>query len=585
MNNKSFIFGFLVTTIIGFSSFIAMYNYQRPKTQPVYVSGNSNTIATINQLHNSTNPKEFINYEPDASLIKLRESRIGQNIMTDFGQQAEIKRYKTFATANDPLANQWWETNLNAPNTIWDMPNPNKQTLVAIIDTGFALKHEDLQGSYFNNFGEIGTASEEATSDLNCTDQGMILDMTCNNVDDNVDGIVDNELGPTTYQNPSLYNCSDQSKSFDKSCNRLDDDNNGYVDDVKGWDFVNSDPSPQAGELRQADNVNTYHGTMVAGIVGASANNSKGIAGIDWNTKILPLQVLDDDGYGDSITVSKAIKYATDQKADVINISLGTDAPDIIILEAIEYAYDKGVVVVASAGNDGCDCMVWPARYDITLSVGSYQENGLRSSFSSYGQTLDVIAPGSNIKSTSYNSTYPINAYASGSGTSFSAPIVTGLVSIIKAHEPSISPLQLSALITEMANKNINNNQHSSLQHGFGAIDTNNIKDRILNPLNFEQIYSFSDVTNGGIFYGNKKVSNVYACPNNILGTTNLYKSSKDKFFYSINQTDLRLANKNGYSNILETNACVLMPKDNANTIREINLSSETSNQSIKSLL
>jgi subtilisin family serine protease len=585
MNNKSFIFGFLVTTIIGFSGFIAIYNYQRPVSQPGYVSGDRNTIATLNQINNSTNPKEYINYEPDASLIKLRESRIGQNIMTDFGQQAEIKRYKTFATANDPLANQWWETNLNTPNTIWDMPEPIKQTIVAVVDTGFALKHEDLQDRYYNNAGEKGSANEEANSDLNCTDQGNILDMSCNNVDDNVDGIVDNESGPTTYQNPSLYNCSDQSKPLDKSCNRLDDDNNGYIDDVKGWDFVNSDPNPQAGELRQADDVNTYHGTMVAGIVGASANNSKGIAGIDWNAKILPLQVLDDDGYGDSMTVSKAIKYATDQKADVINISLGTDAPDIIILEAIEYAYDKGVIVVASAGNDGCDCMVWPARYDITLSVGSYQENGTRSSFSSYGQALDIMAPGSNIKSTNYTSAYPTNTYASGSGTSFSAPVISGLISIIRANEPNITPLQLTALVTEMANKNINANQHKTTQHGYGTINPTNLKDRILNPKIFEQIYSFSNVTNGGVFYGNKNIASIYACPNNGAGTTNLYKSTKDKYFYSTNQTDLRLANKNGYTNALEANACILMPKDKTNTIREINLSTETSNQSIKSLL
>ncbi|MGH8463015.1 MAG: S8 family serine peptidase, partial [Pseudomonas sp.] len=237
------------------------------------------------------------------------------------GVEYPLRTYELLLTPNDPLPNTSMVTNARLSQA-WDTPAGDHQTVLAVIDTGFALAHEEFSGRWYVSPGESGSASSESTSSLNCTARGLPLSASCNLIDEDADGVVDNEDGGAFYQNPSRLNCTDQAKPLDKSCNRLDDDGNGYVDDTTGWDFANYDNLPQAGELNPAG-VGTTHGTRVAAIAAATGNNAKGIAGVDWRTKILPIQALDDDSYGDTLGVGRAIRYAAAQGADVISLSLG----------------------------------------------------------------------------------------------------------------------------------------------------------------------------------------------------------------------------------------------------------------------
>ncbi len=199
-----------------------------------------------------------------------------------------------------------------------------------MIDAGFALKHQEFANRWYTNSGESGPTNVENPSKLNCTDRGLPVSQSCNLIDDNHDGIVDNETGSTSLQNPSQLNCTDQGLPIDKSCNLVDDDNNGFIDDVRGWDFANNDRSVQAGQT-SPNGSGTHHGTYTTGVAAATGNNGVGIAGVDWGTTILPIQALDDSGSGSTISVANAIDYAVARHANVISMSLGSSADDPLV--------------------------------------------------------------------------------------------------------------------------------------------------------------------------------------------------------------------------------------------------------------
>jgi type VII secretion-associated serine protease mycosin len=173
------------------------------------------------------------------------------------------------------------------------------------------------------------------------------------------------------------------------------------------------------------------HGTHVAGVITAIANNARGIAGLAPDTRILPVRVLDKTGVGDSANVAKAIVWAVDHGAKVINLSLSSTSPDSAGRAAVAYAISKNVVVVAAAGNDACGLLFgaprsYPAAYDGVLGVGAMTSAGSVASYSSCGSWVDVVAPGSSILSTvpkSPNASLgcPPN-YCTLSGTSMAAP-------------------------------------------------------------------------------------------------------------------------------------------------------------------
>jgi serine protease len=162
---------------------------------------------------------------------------------------------------------------------------------------------------------------------------------------------------------------------------------------VKGYDFVGHDRHP--------DDV-FGHGTHVAGTIAQTTNNNLGTAGIAYRARVMPLRVLDWKGSGDSVAISRAIRYAARRGADVINLSLefpsevrAAEIPDV--LGALRYARQKGVTVVAAAGNQADGAVAYPARASSVIAVGATTANGCEAEYSNAGDDLDVVAPGGGI--------------------------------------------------------------------------------------------------------------------------------------------------------------------------------------------
>lgn len=175
------------------------------------------------------------------------------------------------------------------------------------------------------------------------------------------------------------------------------------------------------------------HGTHVAGIIAATANNRVGVAGFAPKTKILPVRVLDADGSGTAADVAKGIVYAASNGAKVINLSLSSSQSSAAMSSAVDYAISKNVLVVAAAGNGGCGLLnlwsVYPAAYPGVVGVGAVNQSIRRSSFSSCGSWVDVVAPGEKIISTMIRGSNGLGCSQSAdycylSGTSMASPYV-----------------------------------------------------------------------------------------------------------------------------------------------------------------
>ena len=188
------------------------------------------------------------------------------------------------------------------------------------------------------------------------------------------------------------------------------------------------------------------HGTHVAGIIAAVANNGIGGSGVAPNAKILPVQVLDQAGQGDARDVAAGVRFAADNGARVINLSLGGATESSSLTQAITYANDKGVLVVAAAGNGGAaDKPKWPASLDLTLAVTAVDQANNATSFDQRGDYIDLSAPGANIVSTAKGD------YVTLSGTSMAAGFVAGAAALLFAAEPRVTNAQVRDILLRTA--------------------------------------------------------------------------------------------------------------------------------------
>lgn len=282
---------------------------------------------------------------------------------------------------------QWALKKINIPEA-WEIEKGSDDVIIAVVDTGVDYNHEDLKSRIWANSKEIPN-------------------------------------------------------------NNIDDDGNGYVDDIRGWDFYDSPNIPSDGDYLDRDNDpmdEKSHGTIVAGIIGAIPDNSIGIAGITWNCQIMPLRA--GNRYFEDDDLCSAIVYAVDNGANIINMSWGGDEFSYVIRDATKYAYDRGCVLVAAAGNDNEAKVIYPATFEHVISVGASDKQDKRASFSNYGAGIDIIAPGDRVFGT-----VPKNHYSDWSGTSMSAPVVSGVIALMLSKRPSLNNRDIAQILKSSVDK------------------------------------------------------------------------------------------------------------------------------------
>jgi subtilisin family serine protease len=236
----------------------------------------------------------------------------------------------------------------------------------------------------------------------------------------------------TKIQAPSAWSITTGSANVmvavvDSGVNASHPDLAGRV--LPGYDFVanDTDASDENG-----------HGTGVAGVISPSTNNGVGVAGVSWNTTILPVRVLDASGAGSYSAIANGIIYAADRGAKVINLSLGGTASSRVLQDAVNYAWSKQAVLVAAAGNNGNSILVYPAACANVVAVAATNSSDVRPTWSNFGSYVDVAAPGANIFSVSGTS-----QYASWNGTSFASPVAAGVVALAASVNPQLTNTQL----------------------------------------------------------------------------------------------------------------------------------------------
>lgn len=272
----------------------------------------------------------------------------------------------------------------------WNVTKGSKDIVIAIIDTGADIRHPSLQSNLWVNKGEIGT----------------------------------------------------DKNGNDKATNGIDDDGNGYVDDVHGFNFV--------GNSNNVDDKHG-HGTHIAGIIGGYSQDGKGITGVAPRVSLMILKYYDANSSGaDNLrNTVRAIRYAVEKGAHIINYSGGGLEPSDEEKKAIELAQDKGILFVAAAGNERSNSDIkgyYPADYGLSniISVTAIDRSKNVLPTSNYGvKTVDIAAPGNDIYST-----IPGGKFGYMTGTSQATAFATGVAALVMANNRDLKPMQVIKHIT-----------------------------------------------------------------------------------------------------------------------------------------
>jgi len=315
--------------------------------------------------------------------------------------------YRVDYTPNDPsFGSQTYLNQVKAPQA-WDISKGDSSVVIGIIDTGVYWTHPDLGPNIWINKNEIPN-------------------------------------------------------------NGIDDDNNGYVDDIRGWDFGGLNGTPDNDPREDAP----YHGTHVAGIASAATDNGIGVAGMGFKCKIMAVKTARDDRKDPSSGAPyiwygyEGIVYAADNGAKVINCSWGGSGFSQFAQDIINYATMKGALVVAAAGNSNSSGDHFPSGYKNVLSVAAVGSDDRKASYSNFGFTIDVSAPG-----TSLLNTWSTNTYAYSTGTSMASPLVAGIAGLVKARYPYFTPEQLAEKIRVSSDDNYNVNTLYRYMLGKGRVN------------------------------------------------------------------------------------------------------------------
>lgn len=322
----------------------------------------------------------------ERDLVEVRSTRTADQLRA-IPQVARVEANQRLKTLSDPIST--WGIEKISVNTSVRNASTGTGVIVAVLDTGYQMNHPDLAGQFFVNPREV----------------------------------------------PG---------------NGIDDDGSGFVDDVFGWDFVGKDSNPSN------DVPTEVHGTHVAGTIAARTSNGIGVASVAPNAKILPLRFLDSSGRGWLADAIQGVNYTTRLRQlgspiVAINGSFGGGGYSQAFQDAINSANSAGITFVAAAGNAGSSNDIspsYPASYANVVSVAATTSNDSLASFSNFGQSVTIAAPGQGIVSTT-----PNGQYAQLSGTSMAAPHVAGAIALLRSREPQLSPAQVRQRLVDSADR------------------------------------------------------------------------------------------------------------------------------------
>ncbi|MCX6641599.1 MAG: S8 family serine peptidase [bacterium] len=347
-------------------------------------------VDSYAQKHESL--KKYLILHFDSDQLSLASSFVDQaRKLASIGWAGFNQRFQCNSIPNDLYYPQQWGLQRIHAAQAWDRTLGGSTIPIAIIDTGCEMDHPDLVNSFWTNQGEIPD-------------------------------------------------------------NGIDDDGNGFTDDIHGWDFVDAPSFPTGGDYLVRDNDPSDemgHGTAVAGICGAVINNEIGIAGTAPDCPLMILRAGNMNGYLQEDDVASAILYALDNGARIVNMSFGDTEASPMLEEIIDFAAQGGLLMIAAAGNSGNQDLIYPAAYSPVLSVGACDQNGSRANFSNYGVSLDLLAPGVEIISTTLGQNY--GAFQGGNGTSYAAPFASGSAGLVLALHPDWQPVDVKSVLKSTA--------------------------------------------------------------------------------------------------------------------------------------
>jgi thermitase len=234
---------------------------------------------------------------------------------------------------------------------------------------------------------------------------------------------------------------------------------------IQGRDIVNNDSVPK-------DDSSNGHGTSVAGLAGATTNNSKGVAGLCWRCSIMPVKVINSSNFVSWADLSEGIIWATDHGAKVISMSLYGYSGGSVLQSAINYAHDRNVILFAAAGNEGSNSQTWPAANSNVVGVAGIKPDGTLYSWSNYGDWVKIAAPG-NI--TTIRRTTDGTNYWKFYGTSAATPIAAGIAALAFAANPNLTNTQIEQAIYNSA-------VNTGAPVKYGLINANRMINQLLTP-------------------------------------------------------------------------------------------------------
>jgi len=405
---------------------------KRMRVRPLFTENEQKVLA---KLGRSDMAAALVVQGSESAAATVKAKRLRLKVEVD-------RKVKVKSVGRDPLANELWGISNNGDTRKWYIDNfstisvkgvvgedvhlpafsnQGKGMVVAVLDSGFDTSHPDLAGQFVTKPAE------------------------CEN------------LAKYTACVEAAKTANKPASTCDAEFMKLDTDGNGYPMDCHGWSFIGkkNKTSGQYGgpDLAEQFETGSGHGTKVAGVIAALADNGIGVRGIAPGAKILGVRVITEEPGADAggvatddqamslvSTVVRGMIYAIAEKANVINLSLGwngrADSP--LMRDAVKTAQDKGIIVVSAAGNDSTDALVYPCQYEGVVCVGAHDPDGKISEFSNFGSGVDIAAPGFSILSTIDQEADPLyftdrQGYDFDSGTSFASPYTAGAVAILRS--------------------------------------------------------------------------------------------------------------------------------------------------------